>query len=133
LVFIIYNLLACPSGQFISWWKVTPLNKYLLAALLLILGGVFLILGNKFFDYLAAVIVAAGFAILIKSLIAPFYDLHFWCKIIYLIFSCSWNWCCNCSILFHFHSYCSLFNGSIIRILCRKSSLHFNLSILAYD
>ena len=70
-VITFFNILACGKYIFISWWNITPFNKYVIAGILLVLGGLILVLGEKLFNVIAALIVAVFGALFVRSMVSP--------------------------------------------------------------
>ena len=80
-----FNIIACPKYFFISWWNITPLNKYFIASILFAVGGILLVLGTKIFDFIAAIIIATGCAILLRAVISTFFPIHILGKFILIL------------------------------------------------
>lgn len=120
------NIKACPKQQFYSWWNLTPLNKYWLASILGVVGILFLILGNHFFNILLSIIIATGGAIFIKGIVSPFYLMHIYSKFLLLIRSCfGYRSCISyCCLLLYFNS--TIYFRWINRIYNRKLFIHYS-------
>jgi hypothetical protein len=87
---------ACPKYSYVSWWNITPLNKYFLAAILFSVGIFFGFFGYLFSDILISIIIATGLAILIKTLFTPCMNIHILGKENNYINSFFGYWSCNC-------------------------------------
>lgn len=77
---------ACAFGEFYSWWNYLPLNKWIIGALLFLLGIYFCIFGQKHFNITAGILIGGVSGYILHGFFRPIFPIFALWRNLYILF-----------------------------------------------